>query len=191
MKTLFVLLIMSLFVLQGFAQTTGTTTKPEQIVVNVDDLTTDQLAKIKTQNELKSMAEKVETYGKWVGVGNEVGVAIREGLMAVVDVSERFGETKVGEFTMMLIAWKIMGRELVAVILGILILIAVTILLFKGFRNLHPRKVLIKGNRLLFWQPKEYEIIPAPDYEGIGLVKVIHILLLIGAYGVIYAIMFA
>jgi hypothetical protein len=191
MKKVFVLLVMSLFVLQGMSQTATTTTKPEQVVVNVTDLTPGQLEKIKEAEQLKTMTEKISTYGKWVGVGNEVGVAIKEGLTAVVDVADKFGNTDVGKFTMYLIAWKVAGKDIVGIGLGMIILFAVTLMLFKSFRRLYPRKVIIKGNRLMFWKEIQYQIINPREFDGLELVKILHIFFLIGAYGILFAIMFS
>ncbi len=56
---------------------------------------------------------------KWIGVGREIGIATREGLSAVVDTSEKFGATRVGNFVMFMVAWKIMAREILGVFLGI------------------------------------------------------------------------
>ena len=187
MKNLLVLLILCLITLQGIGQTD----QPEKIVVNVTDLTPDQVAKVKAQNELDQTSQKMQTLGKWAGYGKEVGVAIKEGLNAVVDVADKFGSTDVGKFTMYMIAWKIMGREAVAILLGSFILIIVTIVIFISFRRMYPRKILMKGNRLLFWQDKEYKIIEPRTFEGMELVKILHIFILIGAYGIIFAIMFS
>lgn len=61
---------------------------------------------------------------QWVGVGREIGVATKEGLSAVVDEANRFGATKVGNFVLVMVAWKIIGKQLLAVILGVPILVA-------------------------------------------------------------------
>ena len=79
--------------------------EPEKITVKTSDLTVDQLAKIKAQAEVESLQKKLETYGKWVGVGGEIGNAVKESLNAVVDVSDKFGKTDVGKFTMLMVAW--------------------------------------------------------------------------------------
>jgi hypothetical protein len=65
-----------------------------------------------------------EQASQWVGVGKEIGEATREGLGAVVDTATKFGSTKVGTFVMVMIAWKIMAKEVLGVILGIPLLLA-------------------------------------------------------------------
>jgi hypothetical protein len=61
---------------------------------------------------------------QWIGIGREIGTAINEGLGAVVDKAEKFGTTKVGTFVMFMVAWKIIGRDVLGVVLGVPFLIA-------------------------------------------------------------------
>ena len=87
---------------------------------------------------------------QWIGVGREIGVATREGLNAVVDTAEKFGSTKVGTFVMVMIAWKIMAKDVLGIVLGIPLLLGGIALwmwamkrLFFGYRVLakHDGKV--------------------------------------------------
>lgn len=192
MKKLFVFLALFIMCATVFAQ--ATTPEPAKtIVVNESDLTTDQLVKIKTEAAEKVLQSKLETYGKWVGVGGEIGSAIKEGLNAVVDVADKFGNTRVGNFTMILVAWKIVGKDLVRILIGLLFITIISILVFRNYRNsFTPRKVCTKDNGWKFWLPKEYQIIkPNSDYDGYEFAKYLHIILLAGAFGLTYAIMFA
>jgi hypothetical protein len=61
---------------------------------------------------------------QWLGIGKEIGIATKEGLESVVDVSEKFGTTNVGHFVMFMVAWKIIGKSILAVVLGIPLWIA-------------------------------------------------------------------
>lgn len=184
MKKLFILL----FVFSFFQSICYAQTQPvETVTIPKSELTSTQLAKITTEEQLA----KVETYGKWVGAGKEVGVAIREALLSVVDVADKFGNTKVGEFTMYMVAWKVMGIDFVRIFLGIIFAMVVTTIIFKSLRKMYPHKILTKGNGFRFWEPKEYQIINGVDYEGVELVKVVYILMLAAAYGITYAIMFS
>jgi hypothetical protein len=74
---------------------------------------------------------------KWVGVGREIGTATREGLAAVVDQAERFGSTKVGTFIMAMVAWRIIGQDVVRIVLGIPIWIAGVCLWIWSYRRMH------------------------------------------------------
>ena len=67
----------------------------------------------------EGLAHQSSQSSEWIGIGREIGLATREGLDAVVDTTGRFGATKVGTFVMAMIAWKIMAKDVLGVILGI------------------------------------------------------------------------
>jgi hypothetical protein len=188
MKSIIVLCVLFLSLLT--INTYGQTPAPEVITVNVSDLTPGQLAKIKADAVAADLATRVTNYGKWAGMGKEVGTAVKEGLMSVVDVADKFGGTKVGTFTMYMVAWKVIGQDLVRIFLGILFMCLITVLIFKSLRVLSPRKVRIKGHWLKPWEPSEYQMVEPEDFEGIIFVRIIHLFLLAGAFGITYAIMF-
>ena len=166
-------------------------TTPEKITVNTSDLTVDQLAKIKTEETAVELQKKLDTYGKWVGVGGEVGTAVKEGLNAVVDVADKFGKTDVGKFTMFMIAWKVVGKDFMRVIIGLIFMVIVTFLIFRSHRNLNTRRIVVKSNGWKFWLSKEYKIIEPEDFEGIVFIRILHIFFFAGAIGLTYAIMFS
>jgi hypothetical protein len=75
------------------------------------------------------------TVSKWIGMGKEIGVATREGLDAVVGSAEKFGTTKVGTFVMVMIAWNIMAKSILGIILGIPMLIGGVFVWMWGMRR--------------------------------------------------------
>lgn len=193
MKKLLILLIafMVSFTMVN-AQTATTQSEPvEQILVNATDLTPQQLQKIKTEAELADLKKKVETYGNWVGVGKEVGIAIKEGLLAVVDVSEKFGDTKVGKFTMILIAYKIIGKDILRIAIGLIFLVIFIAFMFRYYKtSFTVHRVKTSNNGWRIWLPNTYEIVQPSDYEGYEFVKWLTIVELIAGFGITYAIMF-
>ncbi len=99
---------------------------------------------------------------EWVGIGKEIGVATREGLNAVVDTAEKFGSTKVGTFVMVMIAWKIMAKEVLGVVLGIPLLIAgVCVWFWTAKRLFFGYRVLAKKEG----RTKTYEDHPAFEFS--------------------------
>jgi hypothetical protein len=81
--------------------------------------------------------------GKWTGVGKEVGTAVKDGLDAVVVEAEKFGTTKVGNFVMIMIAWKIMGRDLIGIVFGIpLLLLGIWLWIYIARRVFFGYKIL-------------------------------------------------
>jgi hypothetical protein len=118
---------------------------------------------------------------KWVGVGREIGVATKEGLSAVVDEANRFGTTKVGTFVMVLVAWKIIGSDLVALVFGLPIYIAgVCVWMWSYRRFFMTGRVLVKYDKAA--KIKEYGTRPAYEFqndEGRAGCAVMHLLSLI------------
>lgn len=163
----------------------------EKITVSTKDLTVDQLAKIKAEAEIKTLQNKLDTYGKWVGVGGEIGTAVKEGLTAVVDVSEKFGKTDVGKFTLVMIAWKVMGEDAVGLVVGLLFFIVTVTLITVLFRRLTKNeRVLIKDNGW-FKYPKEYKVVETDlTGEALGWTYFLYIVALFAIIGISCAIIF-
>lgn len=114
-------------------------------------------------NHQASPPSAPQQVSQWVGVGKEVGTAVREGLDAVVDKAEKFGTTKVGTFVMVMIAWKIMAREVLGVVLGIPMLIAgVCVWVYIAKRLFFGYRVLAKHEG----KEKVYEDHPPYSFAG-------------------------
>lgn len=170
----------------------------EKYSIPKSQLTTEQLKAI----EQAELEKKLEQYGKWVGVGGEVGQAVREGLEAVVDVADKAGDTNVGKFTMYLIAWKVIGKDLIRIILGIIFAFIFTIFIFRFARKSFAVQRVMIENPGFFKFPKKYKVINPleqdtnKDYlsykkwENAILYKILFSIILIGGYGITYAIMF-
>lgn len=196
MKRIFVLPVLLLLALTSVTAQTDYTTSNEKIVVNKSDLTPDQIAKLKAEAELEMMQKKLETYGNWVGVGGEIGTAIDEGLNSVVDVAEKFGKTEVGKFTLVLIAWKVVGQDVVRILLGLIFIFMFTWLLIYSFRRTCiERRVLVKRENpgfMKYPKLKEYKIIEPlfGDGEGLGIIRIAHLIFFLIGIWITYGIMF-
>jgi hypothetical protein len=160
-------------------------------------MTGEQLAKYYSDIKIAELEKKLETYGNWVGVGGEVGTAIKEGLTAVVDVADHFGSTDVGKFTMILVAWKVIGKDIVRIVLGLIFIAVFTWLLIYSFkRTCVERRILVKKSNpgfMKYPKVKEYEIIEPRfgDGEGLGIIRIAHLLLFFIGIWITYGIMFA
>jgi hypothetical protein len=170
----------------------------EKVVIDKADLTPAQIASYEAQAqiekanaEIAKLERKLETYGKWVGVGGEIGQAVKDGLTSVVDVADKFGSTNVGRFTMIMIAWKVMGKEVVQIILGLLFFFTFLTTLILIFRRIVlPRRIKIE-NPGFFKYPKKYELVKTElDSEGVTIVTVVFVLAFLLSIWITYAIMF-
>lgn len=112
-------------------------TVDDRIVVKKSDLPPDVLKQIE-------MKQKIETYGTWVGLGREVGQAVNEGLQALTKQSEEFSKTGVGRFTMIMIAWKILGSQLIHIVFGILFFVlGLSIFMWAWLLNCRTRRIQV------------------------------------------------
>ena len=105
-------------------------------------------------NEIETN-QKIETVGKYVGIGKEVGEAVNGSLSAITTNAEKFANTKAGKFTMFIVAWKVIGKNLIQLIVGILLAIMFYPTFFWSyFQNCRPRNILTKEDGKV----KEYRI---------------------------------
>lgn len=129
-----------------------------------------------------------------IGWGKEIGEMISQALMSVVNVAEKFSDTNVGKFTIGMVAWKVMGKEVVRILLGFIFLGAITWLFVKVYKNTYvPKKILIERtpNGWFRRTTKKYQVITPETWEGYNAVKVLMLFMYAGAVGITYAIMFA
>lgn len=193
MKKILILVSLIVVFLAGYC--TSASAQTSKVGDPTTYMTSDQLAKYYSDIKVADLEKKLETYGNWVGVGGEIGNAIEEGLTAVVDVADKFTGTDVGKFTMILVAWKVIGKDLVRIIIGFVFLILITFLFFRVYRNTYvPKSKLIERTPQGFWKRdiKKYEIIvPNDNWDGYNFVKILMLFLYAGAFGIGYAIMFA
>jgi hypothetical protein len=75
-------------------------------------------AQMKATGGVTQVGGVLAQLSKFEGIGKETGVAIREGLLAVTDVANKFGETNVGQITIALIVWRIAGKDLINILIG-------------------------------------------------------------------------
>lgn len=129
---LFTLLLVTTPVMSQVRPDTSSVTIPRSL------LTSQQL-------EAANQTARIETYGKWVGLGKEVGEAVNGSLAAVTDQTSKFADTNVGKFTMFIILWKVLGDDLLGVIFAISVGTIGWATIVWSYRRYTPTaKVLIK-----------------------------------------------
>lgn len=107
---LFVMATSSAFAQEAY-QAPSAPSAPKTYVVPADQLTPGQIAQLEVGEKL----EVVQAVGKYAGVGREIGEGVSGALGALNDEAQKFGDTQVGHFTMAMIAWKIMGDDVMVV----------------------------------------------------------------------------
>jgi len=135
------------------------TVAEELVSVPKSMLSKEQLRQVEVNNIMENISNP-EEYNSIMAYGRAVGVAISDGLSAVVDQADRFGSTNVGQFTMYIIAFKVIGAKLIAIVGGLFFWIfGMAILIYIRKKLVTPIRV-VKVNEGLF-KRKEYEILPS------------------------------
>jgi len=193
MKRIFGLLLLSVFALlispvvqaQEQTPTNSQTTVVENFIPQI--LTIDGIQYIAMSDATKFVLGN----SKNIGWGKEIGEMIKEALMAVVEVAQKFSDTNVGKFTMYMVAWKVMGQDIVRILLGLLFFTTfVTTLILIYRRVVLPRKYMIENPGFLRY-PKKYEVVETGlDSDGIGWVTLLFVVAFLLCIWITYAIMF-
>lgn len=155
--------------LPAFAQQQAATSQEETVVMKKSDLTPDQLTKVQ-KDEIK---QKLGQYSEYAEMGRGIGLAVGESLKGVKDVAVDFSRTEVGKFTLFLIAWKVMakdvidtGDKIVGYLLGFpIFFIGGMVLIWSYRRQCLPRRVLVRHTKE---GGKEWAII-APNGEKVDI----------------------
>lgn len=112
----------------------------ETIVVRKSDLTKEQLAKV----DAEEMQKRVDRYGKWVGIGHEVGTAVNESLVAVTANAQNFSNTTPGKVAIFLVVYKVIGRDILGVLISLVILFIGLPIWIWSYRKYIPHSYLVK-----------------------------------------------
>jgi hypothetical protein len=114
--------------------------KEEMVSVPKSKLSKQQLAEV----EADDLKAKAEQYGKWVGIGKEVGIAVNDGLSAVTTQTNNFAQTPVGKWTIAVIVFKVVGVQVIGLLVGLgMFAVGIPIWLW-SYRKFLPHAVLDK-----------------------------------------------
>ena len=96
---------------------------------------------------VKESIEKENTYktiGKWAGLGKEIGEGVNSALMAIEGSATRISETTLGKTAMNVVVWKFVGKDIIRIIIGILVLVIGVPIMINLINSYKPHKTLIK-----------------------------------------------
>lgn len=111
--------------------------------------------KYNTEQQLKETQNKVEAVKDMSQsaemIGKSIGSAMREGLGAITDETNKFAKTDVGKFTAVIIAWKVLGNDakhfidkVIYLAISIPFMIVFIVIWWRSFRVCLPIKVVTK-----------------------------------------------
>ena len=141
MKRIALLFALLLAVMPVESVQSQTQQKDEIVSIRKSELTPQQAASIEQQN----MQNKIETYGKWVGLGKEVGEAVNGSLSALSTQADNFAKTGVGKFTMVLVAYKVVGDDILDVLITVPLMIVMTLIFIWSYRKSCMTRSVLKS----------------------------------------------
>lgn len=98
-------------------------------------------------SNVRESIEKENTYktiGKWAGLGKEIGEGVNSALMAIEGSATRISETTLGKTAMNVVVWKFVGKDIIRIIIGILVLVIGVPIMINLINSYKPHKTLIK-----------------------------------------------
>ena len=94
---------------------------------------------------------------KWLEVGKGLGMAVAEmGHALNMEVNE-FAKTPVGKWAMIILTWKLLGKE----VLGVILTLTLYILLILSFRRFHTYERIVNKDK----EKKTKQVVYIPRYE--------------------------
>lgn len=143
-----------------FAQNNQTNPQEELVTVPKSMLTPNQIQQAEMQSRLGKISE-------YAGLGQEIGIAVNEGLGALTDQATSFSETDLGLYVMFLIGWKVVGTDFVQLVVGIPFWIFATLVCLWSYRgNCMTRRVCVKVTGEGKDKVKEYQVLESePDRQ--------------------------
>jgi len=187
-----------LFLLIGIISLLGINTNmgAQTVTVDLDNLPPEVKEQVNAQIIDDAVTKKFETYGKWAGMGKEIGIATREGLSAVKDVTLEVAETDLGKTVIWLIIWKVAGIDFIRILIGLMILIFVTIIVAKSYFQSFSTRQIVEKSGFFLWKTKKYEIVDPERNWGNSssnraAAQFFHAVIWLGTVGIAFAIAFA
>lgn len=143
MKKLLLMLIFSISFLSATGISTSGLTEKQKAEIAL------QVANMKERTEVSGVStidDVVTNLSKFESIGEQTGLAVKRSLEAVVDVADKFSNTPVGQITIALVIWRVVGDTVILLLLG-------TVIFSIGLKMF---------NRLFFRRniPIEYENVP-------------------------------
>lgn len=145
----------------------------------------------KLELEKQNVKEKIESTAGWIGLGKEIGSAVDSSLSALTERADQFANTKVGIFTMCIVAYKVVGNDFIQILIGVPLLLFMLLLWTVSFyKNCIPHKVTVSVEGPFWSRKKTYEQIGVDDTEY-GMQRWAYGAVLIAIIGVAATVIFA
>ncbi len=165
----------------------------EQVSVPKSLLSKDQLDALAAKN----LEEKMTKYGKWVGIGHEVGTAVNESLSAVTTQANNFAQTPVGKWTMFIVIWKVIGHDAMGFVLGILTIVVGLPIWIWSYRKYLPHRIVterVYDNSNKWFRrvaSEKYQVVMTESNDAANWYRAFHFIFLAVLFGLSMWVMFS
>lgn len=127
---------------------TNSHAQAEMVTIPKSTLTKEQVV----ATEQAALQSRINTYGKWVGLGKEVGEAVNGSLTAVTEQTAKFADTKIGKIMTVVVVWKVIGRDVTGIVFAACLWGVVgtllTVLMFRhGFDRMVVTEAYTEGTK--------------------------------------------
>lgn len=134
---------------------------------------------------------QLQTASRWIGMGKEIGEAVNSSLTALTTTASNFADTKLGHFTMYLIAFKVIGYPIIQAAVGLPLLFVFTIIfIWSYWKTCVPRRYVIKASRDEKGKMMATDWKIANDDSDLDARRAVHFFLYIVAIGVALLVIF-
>lgn len=129
-----------------------------QEAINLDGLSSEQVLQLKTQAENMKETKDLDKAKQWVEFGEMIGKAIGSTAKELNVAVNEFVQTPVGKMALVLIVWKVAGREVFKFGLGFLWLVFGVILWHRTFWRWYAYKSIDYGKGWWIFRAKKIEM---------------------------------
>lgn len=172
-RTVLAILVLLSLATASYAQQNSPASAEETVTIKKGDLTPEQLTKLEQGKIIAQLGE----YKEYAEMGRGIGLAVGESLRSVKDVVVDFSQTDVGRFTLFLVAWKVMARDVLEMgdkVLGyvfgpLLLFVGGAVLIWSYRRQCLPRKFIVKKSKeetIYGWLLPNGNVIKGEDSYG-------------------------
>ena len=143
--------------------------KSQLIWVRESDIPPSALKNLQRDSKIQRIEKNIEQIGQYVSIGKEIGSAVDTSLGALAGHIDKISQTNVGKFTMAMVAWKILGDDVLSYFVGILSLfmfVSIWVWSWKNnfYRRRFPKK--IKVIQPTWYRPwKKKKVLESAAYE--------------------------